>query len=70
MPKTIATRPIVEPTEETGAFVTCEDHNIHGGLGSAVAEALAATRPSPIEFVAVQDRFGESGEPLELADLF
>jgi transketolase len=56
--------------DETGAFVTCEDHNIHGGLGSAVAEALAATRPSPIEFVAVNDRFGESGEPQELAEHF
>jgi transketolase len=54
--------------EETGAFVTCEDHNIHGGLGGAVAEALARTRPAPIEFVGLGDRFGESGEPEELAE--
>jgi transketolase len=53
--------------EETGCFVTAEDHNIHGGLGSAVAEALAATRPCPIEFVGVRDVFGASGEPEELA---
>jgi transketolase len=53
--------------EETGAFVTCEDHNVYGGLGGAVAEALARTRPSPIEFVGLNDRFGESGEPDELA---
>lgn len=53
--------------QETGCFVTCEDHNIHGGLGSAVAEALAANSPAPIEFVAVNDTFGESGEPEELA---
>ena len=54
--------------EETGAFVTAEDHNIHGGLGGAVAEALASTRPSPIEFVGLNDCFGESGEPAELAE--
>ncbi len=55
---------------ETGAVVTAEDHNIHGGLGSAVAEALAATTPCPIEFVGVRDVFGASGEPEELAQHF
>jgi transketolase len=54
--------------EETGAFVTAEDHNVHGGLGGAVAEALARTRPAPIEFVGLNDRFGESGEPEALAE--
>ena len=53
---------------ETGCFVTAEDHNIIGGLGSAVAEALVQTRPCPIEFVGVKDTFGESGEPEELAE--
>lgn len=56
--------------EETGAFVTAEDHNILGGLGGAVAEALALTRPCPIEFVGVKDVFGASGEPEELAEAF
>lgn len=55
---------------ETGAIVTAEDHNIHGGLGGAVAEALAQTRPCPVEFVGVKDVFGASGEPEELADAF
>lgn len=55
---------------ETGAIVTAEDHNIHGGLGGAVAEALAATYPCPIEFVGVKDTFGASGEPEELAHHF
>jgi len=55
---------------ETGAIVTAEDHNIHGGLGGAVAEALAATTPCPIEFVGVRDVFGASGEPEELAVMF
>lgn len=55
---------------ETGAIVTAEDHNIYGGLGSAVAEALAQTHPCPVEFVGVNDVFGESGEPQELAEHF
>jgi transketolase len=56
--------------KETGCFVTAEDHNIHGGLGSAVAESLAALHPAPIEFVGVKDVFGASGEPEELAEAF
>jgi transketolase len=55
---------------ETGAIVTAEDHNIHGGLGGAVAEALAQTWPCPVEFVGVKDSFGASGEPEELAHHF
>ncbi|MGN6515672.1 MAG: transketolase family protein [Rhizomicrobium sp.] len=54
----------------TGCFVTAEDHNIHGGLGSAVAEALATSMPCPIEFVGVKDVFGASGEPEELAEAY
>jgi transketolase len=57
-------------SRETGAIVTAEDHNIHGGLGGAVAEALAATRPCPIEFIGVKDTFGASGDPEELAQHF
>jgi transketolase len=56
--------------KETGAIVTAEDHNIHGGLGGAVAEALAASNPVPIEFVGMTDEFGASGEPDELAEHF
>jgi transketolase len=56
--------------EATGAVVTAEDHNIHGGLGGAVAETLARSCPVPIEFVGIDDRFGESGEPQELAEHF
>lgn len=55
---------------ETGAFVTAEDHNIHGGLGSAVAEAVTRAYPCPIEFVGLNDVFGTSGEPDELAEYF
>lgn len=61
---------IARCARETGAIVTAEDHNIHGGLGGAVAEALAATHPCPVEFVGVRDVFGESGEPDELAEKY
>ena len=46
---------------ETGAIVTAENHNVIGGLGSAVAEAAALTYPAPIEMVGVKDRFGQVG---------
>jgi transketolase len=49
-----------------GAVVTAEEHQVHGGLGSAVAEVLAASCPVPMEFVGVRDVFGESGEAGEL----
>ncbi|MDE1937484.1 MAG: transketolase family protein [Alphaproteobacteria bacterium] len=52
---------------ETGCMVTAEDHNIYGGLGSAVAEAVTQGHPCPIEFVGLNDTFGSSGEPDELA---
>jgi len=45
----------------TGAFVTAENHNIVGGLGSAIAETTAKLRPVPIEQVGVKDRFGQVG---------
>lgn len=51
---------------ECGALVTVEEHQIAGGLGSAVAEALAQTHPVPMEFIGIHDRFGQSGEPAEL----
>jgi transketolase len=68
--KPIDTDLIARCARETGAIVTAEDHNIHGGLGGAVAESLAATVPCPVEFVGVKDVFGASGEPEELAYAF
>ncbi len=46
---------------ETGAIVTAENHNVYGGLGAAVAEALGKTVPAPMEMVGIQDRFGQVG---------
>ncbi len=57
---------IVEAAQETGAVVTAEEHQVHGGMGSAVAEVLAKNYPVPIEFVGMKDEFGGSGEPKEL----
>jgi len=55
---------------KTGAVVTAEEHSTVGGLGSAVAEALAAVSPAPIEFVGVRDCFGKSGSYEELSSYF
>ncbi len=57
---------IIQCAQDTGAIVTVEEHQIYGGLGSAVAEVLAQYCPAPIEFVGVRDCFGESGTPDEL----
>lgn len=57
---------VLRAARETGAIVTAEDHQIHGGLGSAIAEFLAQHHPTPQEFVAVRDTFGESGRGDEL----
>lgn len=57
---------IVKAARETGAVVTAEEHQIAGGFGSAIAEVLAAECPVPVEFVGVNDSFGESGQPDEL----
>lgn len=53
-----------------GVVVTAEEHQISGGMGSAVAEILAQRYPVPIEFIGIQDRFGESGAPAELMKHF
>ncbi len=61
---------VLRAARETGAIVTAEDHQIHGGLGGAVAEFLSQTLPTPQEFVAVQDTFGESGRGDQLMKKF
>lgn len=53
---------------ETGAIVTVEEHQIAGGMGSAVAECIAKNFPVPIEFIGVKDKFGQSGTPDELIE--
>lgn len=57
---------IVKASKETGAIVTAEEHQIAGGLGSAVAEVLGQHSPCPLEIIGVKDSFGESGTPAQL----
>ncbi|MBW2979962.1 transketolase family protein [Candidatus Woesearchaeota archaeon] len=61
---------IIKAAKETGCIVTAEDHNIIGGLGSAVSEVLAENIPAPLERVGVKDKFGESGKPAELYEKY
>lgn len=57
---------IEKAARECGAVVTCEEHQVMGGVGSAVAEFLASHYPVPMAFVGMPDSFGESGEPEQL----
>jgi transketolase len=61
---------ILTSARKTGAVVTCEEHSIIGGLGSAVATLLATELPTPVELVGVRDVFGTSGEAEELMSHF
>lgn len=68
--KPIDKEAIIKIASESGAIVTVEEHQIAGGLGSAVAEVLVMemNRPVPIEFIGMHDLFGQSGTPLELIE--
>ena len=61
---------IIEMAKKTGAAVTVEEHQITGGLGGAVAEVLSRNHPVPMEFIGLQDTFGESGNPDELMEKY
>ena len=64
--KPIDKQAIIDAAKECGAIVTAEEHQIFGGFGSAVAEVVVANSPVPMEFVGVNDTFGESGKPADL----
>lgn len=59
---------VLDVVKRTGAVVTVEEHQILGGMGSAVAEVLAQNHPAPMELIGVHDRFGQSGDPAELVE--
>ena len=61
---------IIKAANETGAIVTAEEHNINGGLGSAVAEVLAENSPVSMQRIGTRDVFGRSGKPAELIKLY
>ncbi|MBU2613644.1 transketolase family protein [Patescibacteria group bacterium] len=68
--KPLDAKTVAKAAETCGAIVTVEEHQIAGGLGGAVAECLASKRPTPMEFIGIHDRFGESGTPKELIERF
>jgi transketolase len=61
---------IIQVAQETKAVVSAEEHNIIGGLGSAIAEVLAENAPTPMVRVGILDTFGESGRPQELMEKY
>ncbi|KAA3437780.1 transketolase family protein [Rufibacter hautae] len=68
--KPLDTEAILASVRKTGCVVTAEEHNYNGGLGESVARVLAQQLPSPQEFVAVMDTFGESGTPEQLMEKY
>src|SRR3989344_4265600 len=61
---------VIKAAEETGGIVTVEEHQVFGGLGSAVAEVVTQYYPVPMKIIGINDHFGESGEPDELLEKF
>ena len=59
---------LTRAAQETGAIVVAEEHLVHSGLGAMAAQALATRHPVPMEFVGVDDRYGESGRSYEVLD--
>jgi transketolase len=61
---------IIKAAKETGAILTCEEHNIFGGLGSAVAEVVSENYPVFIKRIGIRDKFGKSGKPEALLEKY
>ena len=61
---------ILASVKKTGCAVSAEEHQINGGLGDSISQTLIRNNPAPLEFVAVQDSFGESGTPEELLEKY
>ncbi len=61
---------ILESVGKTGCAVSAEEHQMNGGLGDSIAQTLALNNPSPLEMVAVNDSFGESGTPAQLMEKY
>lgn len=68
--KPLDEKAILDSAKKTGCIVTAEEHNYLGGLGESVARTLAKHHPTPQEFIATQDTFGESGTPEQLMDKY
>lgn len=68
--KPIDKETILNSVKKTGCLVTAEEHQVLGGMGSAVLEVLAKSYPVPVEMVGIKDTFGESGKPRELMEKY
>jgi len=68
--KPLDEKTVVELARRTGTIVTCEDHQVAGGMGSAIAESLARSSPTPMEFIGLKDTFAESGQTDELIEKY
>ena len=68
--KPIDEQAIISAARKCGAIVTVEEHQINGGLGSAVSEILSRNWPAPIEYIGMPNSFGESGKPDELLEKY
>lgn len=68
--KPLDAKAIIKSVKKTGCIVTAEEHNFLGGLGESVARELSLSHPTPQEYVATQDTFGESGTPAQLMEKY
>ncbi|PIY94572.1 MAG: transketolase [Candidatus Levybacteria bacterium CG_4_10_14_0_8_um_filter_35_23] len=68
--KPLDEKTVVELARRTGTIVTCEDHQVAGGMGSAIAESLARSSPTPMEFIGLKDTFAQSGQADELIEKY
>ncbi len=68
--KPIDSETILASAKKTGCVVTAEEHQLAGGMGSAVMEVLGQNYPVPVEMVGIHDTFGESGTPRELMEKY
>ncbi|MEQ8927329.1 MAG: transketolase C-terminal domain-containing protein, partial [Fulvivirga sp.] len=64
--KPLDEKAILESVKKTGCAVSAEEHQMNGGLGDSIAQTLSRNLPTPLEMVAVNDSFGESGTPEDL----
>ena len=68
--KPLDTDSVLKSVVKTGCVVSAEEHQYNGGLGDSIAQFLAVTKPTPMEFVGVNDSFGESGKPADLMEKY
>lgn len=68
--KPLDTEAVLKSVRKTGCVVSCEEHEYNGGLGDSIAQLLARNLPTPMEYIGVDDKFGESGKPMQLMEKY